>query len=58
MVGDSGHYSVCAYGSKKGRITYAAWRTETHPHGRQMIAGNLPDEITAKLVCEDYESRL
>jgi hypothetical protein len=52
------HYSVCATGSKTGRISYEAWRREKHPHGRSMLAGNLSDAATARLVCEDYESRL
>jgi hypothetical protein len=52
------HYSVCAIGSKTGRITYEAWRREKHPLGRLMLAGNLPDALTARLACEADESHI
>jgi hypothetical protein len=53
-----GSYSVAKYGSESGRFTYAAWRTQTHPLGRLMLAGNLPDANTAKHRCEhDQQSR-
>jgi hypothetical protein len=55
---DCGRYSVCKIGSESGRFTYSAWLTPTHPCGRFQLSTNLPDANTAKLVCDDYESRL
>jgi hypothetical protein len=55
---ECGRYSVCKIGSESGRFTYSAWRTQSHPSGRFQLSTNLPDATTAKLLCEDYESRL
>jgi hypothetical protein len=57
LVSECTHYSVAKYGSETGRFTYGAWRTQKHPLGRLYLAANLPDAITARLVCEDDAAR-
>jgi hypothetical protein len=53
LASSCGRYSVDKYGSATGRMVYGAHRRKGHPLGAGMLAGNLPDALTAKLVCED-----
>jgi hypothetical protein len=57
QVSTCGCYSVAAIGPPKAR-TYEAFRTHKHPHGYMQMFTNLPTAQTAKLACEDYESRI
>jgi len=47
VISSCGHYSVAKIGSASGTFTYEAWRTNSHPKGRERL-GSYPTPAEAK----------